>query len=82
MGRRFKSVLSVLNASSDYRADYMQSGDFCLEWLPAYSGDIGAAGSGTLVPAAPGKGLRRRLMSHVTDGAVPPRPEFRGIVFR
>jgi len=49
----------------------------------AYSGSSGAVETGTLVPEAPGRRLRRRPMCPVTDDPLPPRPDrARGIVFR
>jgi len=70
-----RSVLDIRNAFSVSHADYTQRAHFYIPRLTAYSGGYGAAGTGTLVPSAPRRLLRRRAMYPVKDDAVPPRPK-------
>jgi hypothetical protein len=69
-------ILIALMSSSVSHADHTQRAHFYMPRLAAYSGRYGAAGTGTLVPSAPGRLLRRRAMYPVKDDTVPPRPEF------
>ena len=68
-------LLSSRKSCSIYQSDYGRRANFCIGRVWVYSGLIGAAGFGTLVPEAPVGSLRRSPMSHVKEDAVPPHPK-------
>jgi len=86
LANTFRRPMVCFNARysvSVSQADYTPRTDFYIPRSSAYSGSSGAVETGTLVPEAPGRRLRRRPMCPVTDDPLPPRPDrARGIVFR